>query len=585
LEFNQYYQDELSYLREMGEEFAENYPKLAPFLGTRGSDPDVERILEGFAFIAGRLRQKLDDELPELTESIFSLLWPQYMRPLPSMSILEFTPISSAVSEKKLIRKGVEIDSIPVDGMRCRFQTCFDVEMYPVKISAVEVNTVGLGSSLEISFSSLNDTALDKVDLHNLRIYLHGDVTSVSENYLFLLNHIKEFRIESLSNDEELKLDPASISAGGFADDEQVIPYPDAVADTYRLIHEYFALPEKFRFLNINLGNALKNLGAKSGFKLKFSFDRVFDQQVRINKENFRLNCTPIINLFSRDSDPIRHGSEKSEYIVRPMGNEPHKYDIFTIDNVVGWMQGSNTRREYSPFLSFEHNLQYSDKSSYVFYKLRRQPAVVGRGIDTYISFISSEEKNFSVEREVVSAQMTCTNRNLPDKLKEGDIKTSTGTTPEFATFSNIIPATKSLPPPIDRGLHWNLISSMSSHYTSLLKIESLRSLLSSYNFPAYYNRQAAREHELRMEGIQTSKVEPINLVLQGVAVRGIRINLTANSSKFTCEGELYMLSQVLNRFFAKFSTINSFTQLWVEDIEKGDIYKWKPMNGQQVLL
>ena len=56
--FNKYYQDELTYLRELGKEFAAAYPAIAPLLAERGADPDVERLLEGVAFLTGRIRQK-----------------------------------------------------------------------------------------------------------------------------------------------------------------------------------------------------------------------------------------------------------------------------------------------------------------------------------------------------------------------------------------------------------------------------------------------------------------------------------------------------------------------------------------------
>src|SRR5512145_3142967 len=108
--FNRYYQDELTYLRDLGREFAREYPALAPLLGQSGGDPDVERLLEGVAFLTGRIRQKLDDELPELITSIATLLFPQLTRPIPGTGILELTPLPNVLRERRVVQKGTEFD-------------------------------------------------------------------------------------------------------------------------------------------------------------------------------------------------------------------------------------------------------------------------------------------------------------------------------------------------------------------------------------------------------------------------------------------------------------------------------------------
>jgi type VI secretion system protein ImpG len=129
---NKYYQDELAYLREMGQEFARANPQGAHFVGEASSDPDVERLLEGFAFLTARLRQKLENELPELTHSLLELLWPHYLRPIPSTTIIQFEALPQAAKEVRTIPRGAELHSIPVDGTPCRFRTVSDVTLAPL---------------------------------------------------------------------------------------------------------------------------------------------------------------------------------------------------------------------------------------------------------------------------------------------------------------------------------------------------------------------------------------------------------------------------------------------------------------------
>ncbi|GAL20894.1 protein ImpG/VasA [Vibrio maritimus] len=132
---SKYFQDELTYLREAGSEFAQYHPKLTQFLSEGTFDPDVERLLEGFAFLTGRIREKIDDELPELTQSLMTLLWPHYMRSVPSMCVTELTPHVGGLSEKTVVKRGAEMASEQVEGTQCLFQTCYDVDLYPISIA------------------------------------------------------------------------------------------------------------------------------------------------------------------------------------------------------------------------------------------------------------------------------------------------------------------------------------------------------------------------------------------------------------------------------------------------------------------
>src|SRR5687767_12680120 len=139
--FNKYYQDELSYLRELGREFAAAYPAIAPMLAERGGDPDVERLLEGVAFLTGKLRQKIDDELPEVIHSVAALLFPHYVRQIPAASIVEFSPLPNVVREKVVVARGSEVGSVPIENISCRFRTTQDVELVPLAVDDVTVDT------------------------------------------------------------------------------------------------------------------------------------------------------------------------------------------------------------------------------------------------------------------------------------------------------------------------------------------------------------------------------------------------------------------------------------------------------------
>lgn len=587
MSFNKYYQDELLYLREMGEEFARAYPKLAPFLSRKGNDPDVERIIEGFAFIAGRIHQKLDDELPELTHTLISLLWPHFLRPIPAMSILQFAPVPNAISEKKIIPRGIEVDSVPVDGTHCRFRSSYDVDLYPFTIDDIETHSTGSGSTLKINFRLGTGASMDKINLDRLRLFLHGESTICHSLYLWMFEHVARITVRGDSGEKNaprVELGKMNIHRVGFDLQDALIPYPANAFSGYRLLQEYFCLPQKYLFVELRGLEKMARLPVRERFSMTFEFSRPLESHVRLNKSNVQLYCTPIINVFQKDATPIRLKSEKVEYRVLPAGSNASHFDIFTIDSVIGWEQGTGVRRTYRPFISFDHRAS-RDEGKDAFFRTRVHPSVVGGETETYMSFISVSERPQLPSIETISIELTCTNRHLPEKLRIGDIKIATGNSPEYAVFQNIMPCTKSVPPPLEGDLQWMLISNMALNYTSLTNVDALKVILSAYNFPAFYDKQAARVNELRMDGIESIRVAPMTLMFQGLPARGLRTILQMKSSKFSNVGDMYLFATILNDFFTLYASINSFNQLTVKDVERGEEFQWQPKIGQQPVM
>lgn len=584
--FNKYFQDELSYLRELGREFSAANPKLAPFLGEGGNDPDVERLLEGFAFLSGRLRQKLDDDLPELTHGLIQLLWPHYLRPVPSMSILQFQPIQGAISESIRIAKGVEVSSVPVEGTPCRFRTCYDVQLAPIELASAKLERTTAGATLSLGFALQPGNSAERLGLESLRLYLHGEPAMSRSLYLWLTRHVESIRVTSAGTDgQSFELPVNSIRPAGFDDSEALLPYPPNAFSAYRLLQEYFALPEKFLFLDIQGLQPLRDFRMSERFQIDFAFSRAPEEHIRPRVENFRLFCTPIVNLFANDGDPIRVDQTKAEYRVRPSGKEPSHTELYSVDSVDGWVQGSGKRRTYERFESFRHDAAGKEENGAVFYRTRVTPAAVGRGLETYIAFVDGSDRPEVPPTETISLQLTCTNRNLPEKLRAGEIATPTGSTPEFAKFRNLIPGRPSSTPPLGSGLHWQLISNMSLNYVSMLRIEALRAILAAYDFRAMQDRKAERESKLRLEGLVSIKSEPVDLLRRGLPVRGLRTHIEMRESNFADEGDMYLFASVLNEFLSLFASINSFHELIVHGIEQGETFRWPAKSGQQLVL
>lgn len=582
--FNKYYEDELVFLRELGAEFAKANPAAAPFLAERGADPDVERLLEGFAFLAGRLRQKIDDELPELNQSLMQMIWPHYLRPIPALSILQFEPLPQAVREPLRIPPGTEVASVPVDGTACRFRTTSAVTLTPFTLEAASLERpVGTAGAVRIV---LKPAPGSKGAPERLRFFLHGEPAASGNLFLHLTRRLKQIVIHpaGMAAGGRVTLPASALVPGGLGEDEALWPYPPQSPRGYRLLQEYFALPEKFLFLDLIGMPAPADLGVDGPVEILFELNQAPDAMLRVGLDNLRLHCTPVVNLFAGESEPLSIDHEKVEYRLRPAGGDPGHLEIFSIDRVRGWVRGSADPREFPAFYSFRHDGGAAGSGT-IYYQPRFKESVVDRRIDAYMSFVGGRGELAELPAETVSCDLTCTHRALPGKLKIGDINKATDNSPTFARFKNITPVRPGVMPPLGGGLHWRLISNMALNYLSLANLDALRGVLTVYNFHALVDRQAAREHELRLAGLTAVRSFPEERLYQGAPIRGTRVEIDMNEDHFAGEGEMVLFAGVLNEFLSLFATLNSFCRLVVKGLRHGEVYEWSPRLGSQPLI
>nr|WP_202599458.1 MULTISPECIES: type VI secretion system baseplate subunit TssF [unclassified Vibrio] len=572
----------MTYLREAGSEFAKYHPKLTNFLSEGTYDPDVERLMEGFAFLTGRIREKIDDELPELTQSLMTLLWPHYMRSVPSMCITELSPHVGSVTERTVIARGAEMASEQVESTQCLFRSCYDVDLYPVRLTGIEQANSRTSSTVDVSLSTEHGLELSRLKMDSLRFHLHGEVHITRTLYLWLFRYLDYVELD-VGGGYKHRLRADQIKPVGFAENEAILPYSKNSFSGYRLLQEYFSLPEKFMFFDVTGLEWLKGIPQRSTLKFSFVFKRALPSEVVLKDKHFKLHCTPAVNLFSIDADPIRLEHRRNEYKVRPQTNSQEHFEVYSIEEVQSWSKSERRRKKLIEFESFEHQINQRDKRE--FYKTKVGERINGRGLERYISFHTHDSGIADLGTETVLMKLVCSNADLAERLSVGDITYTTHKSPTYATFRNITKPTQSVSPQINGELQWQLIANMSLNYLSLANIDVLKVLLSTYDFHSRVDRQAHRASIHRLDGIRSSEMEPIDRVFRGVAVRGTQFNLIVNSSYFVNEGDMFLLASVLNEFIRLYSSLNSFTELEVFDEKTGEVYHWPSLPGKQTVL
>ncbi|WP_339561000.1 type VI secretion system baseplate subunit TssF [Pseudomonas sp. EA_65y_Pfl1_P113] len=595
MSFNHYYQSELTALRQLGRRFAERSPALAPFLGESGRDPDVERLLEGFAFLTGRLRQKLDDELPELSHSLMQLLWPNYMRPLPAFSILQFDPLKRSGPALRVERE-TPVESLPVDDVRCRFRTCYPTEVQALDLVSLAYSVQGDGSLLNLRLEMSADGHLGELKLSRLRLHFAGERYISQMLYLSLLRNLAGIELIPLDaagkpingvngTPMAFKIAGNRVQAVGFAEEEALIPYPLNTFRGYRYLQEYFAFQDKFLFVDINgldLLNALPTdiLKQVRGLELRFDIRKSGVLRMRPTLDNVKLHCTPIVNLFKHDALPIRLDGKQDEYLLLPIRHDLKNCGVFSVETVTGWKPGGLGYQEYVPFESFEHDPSFDVPTSRPHYSVRQRPSLLHDGLDTYLSF----GLRHTQAHETLSIDLMCTNQNLPRQLKRGDICLACEETPEFLTFRNITAATSSFAPPLNRDFLWKLISNMSLNYLSLADVNVLKVILETYDLPRYYDQHAEKVSKCLLDGLKSIKHQHVDRLHRGLPLRGLRTELTIDPQGYIGEGDLFVFASVLNEFFALYASLNSYHELRVNSTQ-GEVYQWTPRMGLQPLL
>ncbi len=603
-----YYENELTCLRQLGAEFAEKYPKIASRLvlePNKCEDPHVERLLEAFAFLAARIHLKLDDEFPLVTESLLEVLYPDFLRPIPSMSIAEFhlDSESGAVTTGIEIKRGTKLYSRPVNGIPCKFRTAYDVKLWPLKVTAAEwkspvqlpqeIRRADCAGAIRVDLQGPPGVPIPQLGVDQLQFFLDGESTLVHTLYEMLHRDLQRVVIRGKSF---TTLPASAIIPVGFEPHEGILAYSQRSFLGYRLLQEYFAFPEKFLFFTLGgCQKAWTAAGTGERAEIYFLFSNADSSERRqrlelgVNARVFRLNCAPIVNLFEQTCEPILLDHRNYEYALVPDARRPMAVEIYSIDDVVKAEPESREIVHCQPFYSPRAQAGAAGNMAEHFWMAYRRPSTRPQdaGTDVALSLVDSSGQPFDPSNDTLTVRTTCTNRDLPSRLPfgnpQGDFELD-GNAPVSRIVALRKP-TSTLRPPGGPGSLWNLISHLSLNYLSLVEEGklALQTLLrlSDYTRTAFSGQL--------VDGISSIRSCPHFAGLlseHGITfVRGTRVELELDEEKFV-GGGVYLFSAVLERFFGLYCSLNSFSQLTARVQQRREVLReWQPRAGQRILM
>lgn len=598
----EYYERELSILRQHGQEFAQAYPKVASRLllePGKCEDPHVERLIQAVAFLAARIHRKIDDEFPEITDALLGLLYPHYLAPIPSMSVAEFTldPEQGKVTTGYEIPRHTLLYSRPVDGTQCRFRTGYPVTLWPVTIASarfdlpdrVATRSRALGL-IRMELHTQGGVPFGELQLDRLRFYLDGEGQSVQALYELLVNKTREIWIRPVGSkpgQSPIVLPASCLQPVGFDLEEGLLPYPPHAFMGYRLLQEYFTFPQKFLFVDLAGFPAASQIDLGNKAEVLIFLDQAPRIDHVIAQDNFKLGCTPIVNLFPQVAEPVRLDHTQHEYRVIPDVRRQQAYEVYGITDAMLTAADSHTVQAVQPLYSVRHGGSDEQASAY-WYAVRRPSEKKGdKGTELFVSLVDLDVRPALPPFETLTLRTLCTNRDLARKLSADEVGGEfelEGAAP-VSRIRSVVKPTDPVRPPLSGERQWRLISHLSLNYLSLASggPEALQEILGLYDFSG---SAVTRQHIAGIMSVESRRVvrRPTVMGWHGFC-RGMEVTLQFDEDKYVGSG-VFLFASVLERFLGLHATLNSFTQLVATSRQRDKpIKRWPPRAGEQVLL
>ncbi|MCB9845597.1 MAG: type VI secretion system baseplate subunit TssF [Phycisphaeraceae bacterium] len=619
-----YYERELRHLRETAGEFAQEFPKIAGRLGLTAlecSDPYVERLLEGFAYLAARVQLKLDAEFPRISQHLLTSVYPHVLTPIPSMCVVQFQPDpgDAGLAPGPTVARATEIRSIIGGRERtaCQYRTAHDVRLYPVRIASAtyhtrDVSSLGLPpelsgnatprAALALRLTTTASIPMKELKLDDLCLYLQGTDQTPLRLYEQIFAHATAIVVRPPARPAPWQnmLPAECLSQRGFDDEDALLPVGARSFQGYRLLQEYFAFPRRFLFAQI--GGLQPSVAKAPGRELDIvvAFDAEDPElEGAVSESNFALHCTPAINLFQRRADRVHLTEGQWEYHVVADRTRPLDYEIFDVIAVEGLGAAPEDRTDFKPFYAATE-ADAGDVGAY--FSVARSPRALtdrerrqGRhskyvGSEVFLSLVDASNAPFQSSLRELGVEILATNRHLPLRMPLGVGRT------DFTSDAGVpLQAIRVIAGPTEPRASvahgdtaWRLVSHLTLNYLSLVETDghsgaaALRDVLRLH---IDTNDPISRK---QVEGVRGVACEPIirRIATPGPIsfARGLKIDVKMDEAMFEGTG-IFVLGAVLERFFAKYVSINSFTETVIRSEDRGLVKHWNARSGQRALL
>jgi type VI secretion system protein ImpG len=624
----QYYEAELGFLREMGTEFAAEFPKIAARLdlaNTEVADPYVERLLEGFAFLAARIQLKMDAEFPTFTQSLLQMVYPHNFGPTPSMAVVRFTadPALRGTPPGVLLPAGTELRSLlgTEDQTNCVFRTAHALHLRPLELTEADyigspaaVTALNLPeqtgaeprkvrAAIRLRLEAQGGAPIAKLALERVTFFLAGPEIARNRLYEQLTAHVLGIVIRPAERPVpwQSRLPPSALCPRGFEPEDALLPRLPQTFDGYRLLQEYYAMPERFLFFDLAGGlDRLSARCASPALDVIILLDRAEAALAGFGPDHMVLHCAPVINLFPKRSDRVNVRPTDAEHLIVPDRMRQLDFEVFSVTAVEGFPADGGPTQPFFPFYAANDLSRNPGHRSY--FTLRRKPhqlASAARqrgarssylGHDTYISIVDADNAPVRDSVRQLGLDLLCTNRDLalsmPVAKKHTDFTIAVNA--PVASVRCLVGPTAPRPCRGDGDYAWRFLSHLGLNYLSLTDTDELQGAAALRGLLRLYVPSAAPMALRQLDGLLSVASRPVVRRISGTgpicAGRGLEVTVTMDEASFGGAGAI-LLAAVLDRFFAKYVSINAFVETVLRSPERGEMMRWPMRLGSRPVL
>ena len=617
-----HYNNELQHIRQMAGEFAREFPKIAGRLALEKDgkeicpDPFVERLLEGFAFIAARIHLKLDAEFPRLTQSLLETVYPHYLSPIPAMAVVRFEPDpqEAGLADGYLIPRGTPLRSTIGRGERtpCEFQTAHQLRLWPLRLVEARYYTRDLAelnltpprpvkAALRLRLQTTAGLTFKEINLDALTVYIRGadELPVAIYEQIFSRGAGVAVQFPQDRSRRGVYRPPSAVQRVGFSEQEALLPASPRSFEGYRLLREYFSFPQRFLFFTVtDLKMAIQSCAGNQVDIIILLNEQEPRLEGRVNQTCFELFCAPAINLFAKRTDRISLSDRFSEFQVIVDRTRPLDFEVFEIQSVTGYGTRSDEEQEFRPF----YLARDIDTTTGTFYTVNRVPRMLTTkerkfgqhssysGTEVYLSLVDAASAPYRTDLRELGIKALCTNRHLPIQMALG-----LGPSDFSIDLNAPVISTRCLsgptipqPSPAEGELSWRIISHLSLNYLSLLEARGEEGAIGLRELLKLYIDNNDIQKRKQIEGLLSANSVPIvrRVANPGLVAfaRGLEITVLLDEMGFVGTG-VFLLGAVLEQFFAKYVSINSFTETVIKSQQRGVIMRWPAQVGRRSII
>jgi len=617
------YESELTFVRDVGQEYAREFPKIAARLNLASFDvvdPYVERLLEGFALLAARIQLKIEAEFPTFTQSLLQMVYPHYLAPTPAMAVVQFRPEQTVRSMPQgvMLPPSTELRSLlgTEDQTNCEFRTAHPVQLLSIELTEAEYigssaavaalglpDQRGVKAAIRLRLKATGEAAFAKLALERLPMFLSGPDGARVRLYEQLIANVTAIFVRPTERPLpwQERLPASSIRALGTEPEEALLPRAPETFDGYRLLQEYYAMPERFLF--VELGGLDRPVARCAGKELEIILLLNRSEPVLatgFGPDQLSLFCTPAINLFPKRSDRVNLSEREVEHHVVPDRMRPLDFEVFGVTAVEGYAMDGGTPQPFLPFYAANDLSRNPEHRSY--YILRREPRQLSSrarqrgprssylGHEVFVSLVDPEQAPLSHSLRQLGLDLLCTNRDLPLSMPVGKQHTdfTIAISAPVAAIRCIVGPTPPRPCRSDGEYAWRFLSHLGLNYLSLVDTDEVHGAAALRELLRLYVPSTTAVAARQLEGLLSVACHPIVRRLPGAgpvaAGRGLEVTLTVDETSFGGAGGI-VLASVLDRFFAKYVSINAFTETVLRSPERGEVMRWPMRIGQRPVL